>query len=233
MGMVGHSLGSYESLLFTDRHRADVVGMVLIDPSFPDQSVRLKRAAPAIYALAPPTDQNPLVALFSRCATALRAGTIVRGGVDPDGCLRPPPPPKSYPVELRNALIRQANEPDLGKVARTMDTLSSSLRSVDQSSRMIVSPGRNYGNMPLIVLTATTFLWPPNTSAEAKAELPARQAMWRQGHDELAALSSQGVNRIVADSGHFIQQDQPQAVIDAIDEVLKHSREHQAAPTRR
>ena len=30
--MVGHSLGSYESLLFTDRHRRDVVGMVLVDP---------------------------------------------------------------------------------------------------------------------------------------------------------------------------------------------------------
>jgi pimeloyl-ACP methyl ester carboxylesterase len=38
--------------------------------------------------------------------------------------------------------------------------------------------------------------------------------------DELAALSSRGKHIVVEDTGHFIQLDQPQVVIDAIREVF-------------
>ena len=40
-------------------------------------------------------------------------------------------------------------------------------------------------------------------------------------HDELAALSRRGSNRVVPGAGHFIQTDRPQAVIQGvIDRVL-------------
>ena len=39
-------------------------------------------------------------------------------------------------------------------------------------------------------------------------------------HRDLARLSSRGVHRIIKGSGHEIQLDKPQAVIDAVDEVL-------------
>src|SRR4051794_25474200 len=42
---VGHSLGAFESLLWKDRAPKAVVGMVLVDPSIPDQDDRLKKAA--------------------------------------------------------------------------------------------------------------------------------------------------------------------------------------------
>jgi hypothetical protein len=42
-------------------------------------------------------------------------------------------------------------------------------------------------------------------------------------HDQIAALSKRGVNRIVPDSSHAIQFDQPQAVIDSILEVVRTS----------
>ena len=41
---VGHSLGAYESLLLKDRAPEAVVGMVLVDPSIPDQGDRLNKA---------------------------------------------------------------------------------------------------------------------------------------------------------------------------------------------
>jgi pimeloyl-ACP methyl ester carboxylesterase len=44
--VVGHSLGAYESLLLKDRFPAAVVGMVLVDPSIPDQIERLGRVVP-------------------------------------------------------------------------------------------------------------------------------------------------------------------------------------------
>ena len=43
-------------------------------------------------------------------------------------------------------------------------------------------------------------------------------------HADLARLSSRGVHRIIKQSGHEIQLDQPQAVVDAVDEVLRQLR---------
>lgn len=44
---------------------------------------------------------------------------------------------------------------------------------------------------------------------------------WDQRQAELARLSSRGTLVIVEESGHYIQLDQPQLVIDAILEVLE------------
>jgi pimeloyl-ACP methyl ester carboxylesterase len=40
-------------------------------------------------------------------------------------------------------------------------------------------------------------------------------------HDALAHLSSRGIHRIIKGSGHEIQLEKPQAVIDAVGEVLR------------
>jgi pimeloyl-ACP methyl ester carboxylesterase len=49
--MVGHSMGAYESLRFTDRHRQRVVGMVLVDPDIPDRNAVEERVAPQFAAV--------------------------------------------------------------------------------------------------------------------------------------------------------------------------------------
>jgi pimeloyl-ACP methyl ester carboxylesterase len=40
-------------------------------------------------------------------------------------------------------------------------------------------------------------------------------------HEALAQLSSRGEHRFIAESGHSVQLDKPEAVIDAIDDVLQ------------
>ena len=153
---VGHSLGAFESLLWKDRAPKAVVGMVLVDPSIPDQDDRLKKAAHM--------------------------------------------PPLS------------------GKAL--LDPLAISLKQV-------VNPKRNYGEMPLIVLTSTKVPELPAGTADVarmRAEFGAMNAEMHRGHAELAALSSRGVQRRVPDSGHYIQLDQPNAVIGAIEEVVTAAR---------
>jgi pimeloyl-ACP methyl ester carboxylesterase len=49
--MVGHSLGAFESLRFTDRNRQSVVGMVLVDPDIPDRGTLDERLAPQFAAV--------------------------------------------------------------------------------------------------------------------------------------------------------------------------------------
>lgn len=148
--VVGHSFGAYETLLLKDQASEAVVGMVLVDPSIPNQVDRLKKVAP-----------KPPVA---------------------------------------------------GK--QMLDPLAI-------SSKLVFDPKRHYGEMPIIVLTSTKAPeLPPGTPESTRAEFAALNAEMHRGHAELAALSSRGVQRPVPDSGHYIQSDQPNAVIGAIKEVL-------------
>jgi pimeloyl-ACP methyl ester carboxylesterase len=221
--MVGHSLGAYDSLLLADRHREAVAGMVLVDPSIPDQSAIFDRVTPAqnAWLAARP---NPLVPLLHRCAAGIRAGTIRRDGTDPDHCLYAPQWPDTWPVELRSALTKQFDEATPATIAANMETFASNIESVDEDSRVVINPARDYGDMPLLVLTASEFNAPPDYSDAARAEIPAFQAEWRRGHDAYAALSRRGVNRIVPDSTHDMTDEKPQVVIDAIDEVVREVR---------
>jgi pimeloyl-ACP methyl ester carboxylesterase len=221
---VGHSLGGIESLLLKDRQPQNVVGMVLVDPSFPDQVERFKRAAPGLAATS--AQENPTVTFFHRCAAALRSGTVRAGGPDPDGCLRGQTFPPNYPPELIAALDKHPGQLPPETVASAMDFLaaSASPQWLEADMKIAIRPQRNYGSMPLIVLTAGEAPAPPGASDAIKAQIVLQQAEWRRAHDELAALSTRGSNRIVEGSTHGIQQIKPQAVIDSVNEVVDEAR---------
>ena len=105
--LVGHSMGGYESLLFADRHPRQVLGMVLIDPSIPDQDRRARLVSPKYAAfLSEDTDQS--VALLKKCAAELRSGVLKIGSPDPDKCFDYAP---SFPLELTAALTRLDSNP--------------------------------------------------------------------------------------------------------------------------
>jgi pimeloyl-ACP methyl ester carboxylesterase len=78
------------------------------------------------------------------------------------------------------------------------------------------------GSLPLVVLSRE------KSSGEARGGLPgvsAQQmavmnAVWDDLQLELAALSTRGVQRHVQGGGHMIQVTRPQAVVDAVREVL-------------
>src|SRR5215212_9561839 len=66
------------------------------------------------------------------------------------------------------------------------------------------------GDLPVVVLASGAFL----------REAPTMHEIWQDLQRDLAKLSSNGVYRVVESSGHFIQRDQPQVVVDAIRLVL-------------
>jgi hypothetical protein len=53
-----------------------------------------------------------------------------------------------------------------------------------------------------------------------------RDVEWKAGHDRLAARSTRGVSLMVANSGHYIQLDQPDVVVSAIETVVHQVREN-------
>jgi pimeloyl-ACP methyl ester carboxylesterase len=212
--MVGHSAGSYESLLYPDRHPDKVVGMVLVDPSVPGQDALVREAMPSQSATSDPA-KAPIVLILRKCAQEIRSGTAKAGGPDPDNCFNYP---SSWPSALREALAAKVSNP------LQYETLVSFLTGANAISRAAVNPARNYGDMPLVVLSATVQPDPPGLSDVQKAETARFNALFGQKHDELAALSSRGVNARVPGANHFIQLTKPQAVLDAVAEAVREAR---------
>ena len=222
--LVGHSVGAYESLLFADRRQSDVLGMVLVDPQYPDQVRIMTGVTPATIEFSDRMSKaypNPFVELAKRCSAAIRAGDVRRRGPDSAGCLAPQVP-ASYPPGLVDVLTQRFASAPPGTLARWWDALAAiySLELLEPNSRMVVKPDRHYGSMPLVVLTAGKPNIPPDLPAAVQAELPIGAAEWRRAHQALAALSTRGTNRVITDSMHDIPNQEPQAVIDAVLEVV-------------
>ena len=212
---VGHSLGSYESLLFADRHPEQTVGMVLVDPSLPDQFAIMERVDPR--QLPSPEQQDRLLSVFRTCAEQIRTGALRAGGPDPNNCV-------TYPSFMPNALKEALAAKVLGNPLQYASQ-ASFLPSIPDSSRIVVNPQRNYQDMPLIVLTATVRPPPqPGASPEQVAAEAAWDEEWNRGHDALAALSTRGVNARVPGANHNIQNTRPQVVIDAVEAVVAEAR---------
>jgi len=219
--LVGHSAGSYESLLFADRHPRQVLGMVFIDPSFPDQDRRQGLVAPRFSAFEQKNLDRALAAL-KKCAAELKSGRLTIGSLDPDKCHDYPP---TFPPELKAALLRLDTNP-----ARLM-TEASTIKQFSHSSVIVVNAKRNYRSMPIRVLTASDHPPPPSMPADAAAEQTTTfDREWRRAHDAMAALSTDGINTIVEGSRHYIQNLKPAVVISSVDEVIDRVRTNSAVP---
>jgi pimeloyl-ACP methyl ester carboxylesterase len=221
--LVGHSLGSFETLMFAFRHPHDIAGIVLVDPAGPFQDERLKRAAPATYA-AIDAFQTGEIEDLRRCIRENEkkppASDSARAR---DNCVMTPE--KKYPSDLNQVLIRMD-----GNVAGKKDLLSLLTNMVSGlDSRELQQAWHPLGATPLIVLTAGESPSIPLSGA-AKAQMPALHAEWSKMHDEMARLSTQGVNRLVPGATHYIHQDRPQVVVDAINEVIGAARKKESSP---
>jgi pimeloyl-ACP methyl ester carboxylesterase len=212
--MVGHSAGSYQSLLFTDRHADKVVGMVLVDPAVPGQGALVREAMPS-QASANDMSKSPIVQILGKCADDIRRGLAKAGGPDPDQCFDFPP---SWPPALRQAQAAKVSDP------KQYLTMVSFVTSLAADAQVAVNPSRDYRDMPLVVLSATVQPEPPGLSEVQKAETTRFNALWEQKHDELAALSTRGINARVPGASHYIQVTKPQAVLDAVAEVVSEAR---------
>ena len=232
--MVGHSLGAFESLRFTDLHRESVVGMVLVDPDIPDRAAVEERLAPQLAGVWQALD--PTMKQRQDCAAGIRSGTLKSGTPQFARCTAAPGVPDLFP-RLQAAMARLNADP-----AR-LSTQASTEKEHYVSAREVINAHRHYGNIPLIVLTAardesillsSLSALPPGTPGAGTPEELTRlraQAVrfiregWVPAHDAYAVLSTRGRNQLVPDSGHNMMVDKPAVVISAITEVLDEARE--------
>lgn len=201
--LVGLSMGSFEARYFAHLYPTEVVGMVLVDPSFDHALKRMSVAAPS-DRLWPQTHYDH----FKRCEAAARAGELRPGTEAYETCI--------VNHARRDLMETIPAHHDLALRPSYWRSLASEYFTFirDQADWPL-------GDLPLIVLSAGARdmrLPVPDVENEAIDRL------WDQAHVEMARLSSRGVRRVVADAGHAITTDRPQAVIDAVLEVIAEAR---------
>lgn len=205
--LVGLSMGSFEVRHFAHRHPEDVVGMVLVDPSFDDMAERLLEVTPSDQAwVESPFDH------FKRCEAAAKAGDLRPGTEAYAACVFPPQPDIS---DALNAVYY-----DMSRRASYWRALASEFSTAARDRA-----DGSLGDRPLIVLSAGA-REQPSLPVE---EVVAVERLYAAAHEQLAALSTRGVRRVVPNSRHAIQWDRPQAVIDAVMEVVAAAREGPAS----
>jgi pimeloyl-ACP methyl ester carboxylesterase len=207
--LVGHSMGGLDARLYASLHRDEVAGMVLVDPANPHQDDRFRAVSPAVAAI---TGQE--IAQTRRCVDLAQSGRLAPGHEDWETCAGTPP--ASWPRSLRAASLKMNTDP-----AAQRQQLSEVENVGDPDSDEIDAAMIHFGDMPLIVLTAEDTARAAPVSEADKAALG---KVWMEMHDEAAALSSRGANRLIKGSGHFIHGEQPQVVIDAVLEVVAAAR---------
>ena len=210
--LVGHSYGGMNVRLYKDHYASEVVGMVLVDPSHEDWVHR-------VWALSPlqPTYEQLVADSFEpmwrderECVRAATLG-FIEGSELYEKCISEPDP--HFSDAINAAYLETHLSPAYHQAGLTEDE-NLHFASSDQLRAARIW----YGDMPLIVLAAGDR--PKLRKGETQAHHDAINRLWYVLFDELAALSTRGVNRVVPNTGHDIPMTQPGAINSAILEVM-------------
>lgn len=207
--LVAHSLGALDARLFVDQHRRDVVGLVLVDPATEYQDRDLAKVSPATGKA-----EAEFEAGVKACGEAVIAGKMTADLPQRPFCIDGPS--RSLPASVNAA--RLASQSTVAYQTAALSELSS---FGGLSSAQVAKSRRSWGDLPVIVLTAADTQKNPDLP---QAEQDALAKVWWDQHEGVAKLSTRGQNRLVADTGHMIPSQQPQAVIDAVVEVIGQAR---------
>lgn len=205
--LVGHSLGGIYVRAFAALYPGKA-GMVLVDSSHENQNQLL----PAEFVKL----NNTQMLAIQFCQAAAPFGLV-------------------QAVKMMDSLVavfpltEEEKKPLLAAMNRTT-YCGAAARELGMFNAYTSQPRElaSLGDMPLIVLTSGY------TAQEMYAELPpalqsqltievvqAEVEAWDAMQEELAGLSTRGKRMVVRESGHNIQLDAPQVIIDAIREALE------------
>lgn len=206
--LVGHSFGCFVVCAYAARHPADVAGLVLVDPPAASE---WREPTPSRRRLLQRGVRLAYVGGFLARFGAVRASlALLTGGAPrvPGTLIKTLGPTaarqlrhlvtqvRKLPREVYPAVQAHWSDP------KCFRALAGHLR-VLQEAAAFMGALKRLPDVPLVILSS--------------GELPADQM---QEHRELAKLSSSGRHVVAAQSGHWIQFDEPRLVIEAIHDVL-------------
>lgn len=203
--LVGHSLGGMLMRLYAHEHPDQVAGMVLVDSSHEEQMLRNPAALTRLQRRAEILINGILHLMQVEIATGLLA--LV---------------PQLFPRQMSSMVAEEDRAAFQSVVAADTKNLGTMKEEIALAANHLAAVRAAHittlGDIPLIVLSHGKEQTMPGLSAETIHEF---EQTFKQMHAELAAQSSNGKRIIAEKSGHYIQLDQPELVIDAIREVVE------------
>lgn len=207
--LVGHSFGGYNQLVFESLHPDQVVGIVLVDSSHPDQSNRLPGISPESYA----------AEMWWKVLAAPFGLQRLMGWCRDDYTF------PNAPLAWRR----------VAPVAMALDCRTSTLRATRDEMLAFRQSGREAAavttlrGLPLIVLSHDPQVgagFPPEIAAAAEKQ-------WGAMQEQLRSLSTNSKRVIARTSMHYVEAYRPELVIQSIREVFAASQTGHtiAAPT--
>ncbi len=192
--LVGHSIGGYIVRSFVEKYPGEVLGIVLVDASHPEQ---FKRFPPEVTAIS--STPPEWLAKFVNSIGIVRL--FFTG--------------EQYPNTLKTDSINIINNSYLPA------SLPAVLEEKKNLEEMAKEAGRinTFGNIPLIVITGIS----ENRRNEYPTkELGLKvEKIWMQMQKELLELSTNSEQMLANRSAHFVQLQQPEVVIEAIRKILR------------
>ena len=208
--LVAHSFGGLVSRLYASMHPEEVAGMVLLDSAHEDQMERFPQEAVANVDLEKMTGMMSLLGYF------LSTG---------------------IPAIFHSKIPLQADLPDrdaataralLASGRKVMSTMVAEQRGLVESQNQVRSAPA-LGDLPLIVISHGKPAPLPKSPGITPDVERRYEEVWQELQAELAALSTKGELVVARESGHAIQLDQPELVVDAVRRILDQTRTRSAA----
>lgn len=206
--LVGHSAGGVYVRAYAKQYPDEIAGMILVDSSHENSANRLPE-----YIVSASTSPDtmleicPYVSPFG-VRRLLSMGETFVSDFYSDETIRGAAIANFYRSTYCSALLNEI-------AGFALDTQQD-------------DPPPDLGDLPLIVLTAGRGYVTDTDSiedSEMLATLQEADRVWNELQEELAGLSTNSTHIIVEDSGHVIQGDRPDAVIDAIRDMLDVTRD--------
>lgn len=203
--LVGHSFGSFNIRTFADMYMPEVYGMVIVDGESGDlapPSVRAQNARTFVKAVAELQACRAAIAAHATLPPLPATGHSYKpaaGTPCSHQFFRGLPMPQ-WSAHLNDAVLRIANTR-----LSLYDADASEMREMPIDARWLVTNRRSLGSRPLVVLTA-----------QRHGNGLAFERLWAATQRRYLSLSSNSRQVLATKSGHYIQLDQPDLVIDAI-----------------
>jgi pimeloyl-ACP methyl ester carboxylesterase len=202
--LVGHSLGGIHARLFTTQYPDEVAGLVLVDTA-------------AEYTLSPEREAEMRASIgFYQVMHLLTGSGLLRvlGPLGGEGSM--PETARKLPDALQETYLNLLlDQQQYATAIAEMTQLGETLRQTGKA----MNGAHPLANRPLIVLTAGQRMAPGSTPFDDQLVPVSRESIDAQS--TLAALSSQGEQRLIEQSGHQIHLDAPEAVIAAVHDVIQ------------
>jgi len=204
--LVGNSLGGSNVQVYTYHHPEQVKGLVLVEPESENVTARLDKASGGmigqIYSMVKQQDQYCLQ----------EAGNGFKNGSEAmQNCVGDPA--EAYGPALGAAVRAQFMDKSYWQAR------ADEFQAIDTSDQQLRALRKPFGDLPLLVLTRGLSPYADPSKPQSAAN-KATEDENAKIHQELAALSTKGKQRVVPQAAHVIQEDQPAAVTQAVLEVL-------------